>query len=209
MRKVGFVVLIAVSGFLGGAVCNLVLHGAPAAAQAGDAVPGVVRAKAFEVVDDAGTTRATLAVRPDGMAELRLSDAAGELRAGLGVRSDSSPGLALWDGAGQKRAELFVNDGGGPLLRLWDAAGEVRAMLTLLDGGAPNLTLWDAAGKRRAMLSVLDGSPRLSLSDAGEQTRAVFGCETTVNKRTGAEIKYPESTVTLFNADGEVLWQAP
>jgi len=30
-----------------------------------------------------------------------------------------------------------------------------------------------------------------------------------VGLRTGEEIKHPESTVTLFNAEGDVLWQAP
>jgi hypothetical protein len=74
MRKIGFVLLIAVSGFLGGVVSDVVLRGTPAAAQMEDAVADVVRAKRFEVVDDAGKPRASLSLDPDGRPFLGVLD---------------------------------------------------------------------------------------------------------------------------------------
>lgn len=60
----------------------------------------VVRARRFEVVDEAGETRAALRVLPDGSPGLDLYDAAGEVRAGLEVNRDGSPALRLADAAG-------------------------------------------------------------------------------------------------------------
>ena len=39
--------------------------------------------------------------------------------------------------------------------------------------------------------------------------QAALGVITTVDKRTGAETKTTAGTLTLFDAKGDVLWQAP
>lgn len=40
-------------------------------------------------------------------------------------------------------------------------------------------------------------------------TRACLGTIETVNKKTGAKTSFPESTLTLFNGNGDVIFQAP
>lgn len=70
--------------------------------------------------------------------------------------------------------------------------------------------LVDAAGEPRADLRLCaDGSPALTLADAAGKLWAVVGCAMTVERNTGVERKYPESSFILFKANGEVLWQAP
>ncbi len=89
------------------------------------AVPDVVKARRFEVVDAAGKIRASLGVLPSGAPGLGLSDAAGDLRVTLAVNADGGPNLALFDAAGKLRVALGVNPGRPPFLGLLDAAEKV------------------------------------------------------------------------------------
>jgi hypothetical protein len=58
--------------------------------------PGVLRAKAFELVDDKGTVRASLQSYPDGNTVLRLFSENGEIRVKIGASGDGS-GIVLLD----------------------------------------------------------------------------------------------------------------
>ena len=121
-----------------------------AAAQAKEpAVPDVVRARRFEVVDAAGKERALLAVYPDGNLGLMLFDAARKLRALLALHPEGDPGLMLFDAAGKVRGVLAVRPGGGrgPGLVLLDAAGKVRAGLGVDPDGNGSFKLFDKDGK--------------------------------------------------------------
>jgi len=136
--------LTVVSGFLGGAASNLLLQGAPARAQAGGAVQGMVRAKQFKVVDDQGRTRATLGLTTDSGCGLFLYDAAGKIRATLCLGADGGPGLWLYDAAGEGRTMLAVSpDGRRSGLTLWDAAGVLMTTTTHLDA-------WLSSARRAA-----------------------------------------------------------
>ncbi len=86
------VVIVAVGSALAVA---MLLHGRAAQAQA---VPGVVRAEAFELVDTRGKVRAQLNVAPDGEVIFRLRDERGTIRAKFGADEDGS-GLLLLDAA--------------------------------------------------------------------------------------------------------------
>jgi hypothetical protein len=104
-----------------GAACGLVLgmvvltggrlwQPQVAAAQAKQAaVPDVVRARSFEVVDAAGKPRAGLDVLSDGRSGLQLHDAAENPRAALVLTQDGSTSLRLADKAGTERAVLGVS----------------------------------------------------------------------------------------------------
>lgn len=118
--------------------------------------------------------------------EFRVVDDAGKVWATLDARIDGMPILALYDAAGERRVELVRYPDGTVGLELDDATGERRAELSMYAHGGPGLKLYNAAGK----------------------IRAVFGSDTIVHP-TGAMIKCPEGTVTLFNPDGDVIWQAP
>jgi len=113
----------------------------------------------------------------------------------------------LVDGTGQKRAILAVLSG-DPILSLMDAAGQPRVILTVM-GGDPRLWLDDGAGHMRVRLGLIDGEPGLWLADAAGQNRVVLGSVKTEDTRTGAIIKYPISTISLFTETGRGLWQAP
>lgn len=141
-----------------------------AAAQAADAVPDVVRAKRFELVDDTGKMRALLAMHPDGSPGLWLLDTAGKARGGLFVATDGRPTLSLYDAAGEPLAMLGVLPDGSWGLWLVDATGTPRAALGVRPNGTSGLALSDAAGEARALLATsADGSPDLQLRDAAGQ----------------------------------------
>jgi hypothetical protein len=57
-------------------------------------IPAVVRAKAFELVDDSGAVRCQINVEPSGGVVLRLRDQNGTIRVKLGADQDGS-GLLL------------------------------------------------------------------------------------------------------------------
>ena len=97
-----------------------------AAAQAKQpAVPDVLRAGRFEVVDAAGKVRASLGLGTDGTPLLAVYDAAGKARAGMTVLPDGSPALGLRDAAGKRRAVMMVDRDGSPALDLRDAEEKV------------------------------------------------------------------------------------
>ena len=133
------IVLTVVSGFLGGAVSNLLLRGVPAAAQGGK-VQDEVLARNFMLVDGAGKVRASLG-----------------LNTAPGFEAAVSPGLALYDAAGKWRAGLCLGEDGSPALALYDAAGKwgpegwdartPRANLGVGPDGSPGLTLNKADGE--------------------------------------------------------------
>jgi hypothetical protein len=151
------------------------------------AVPDVVKARRFEVVDATGKLRVALGVRTHGWAGLTLYDAAGKTRAILTLHADGSPSLYLSDGTEKLRASLGVAANGSPRLSLLDAAVQTRADLGVLPDGSPALYLYDAAGKARATL----------------------GCTTLEVVKTGEARKRAESSLVLFDKDGKVIWEAP
>ena len=142
-------VVLVVSGFLGGAACNLMTRSGPVVAQATSSqVQEEIRAKRFVLVDEAGATRAVLGFNDRGNPGLVLRDAAGKTRAGLALQPDGTPGLALKDAAGKTRAALgLLAADSSPGLVLGDAADKTRAGLGLDADGNPSLDLYDAAGK--------------------------------------------------------------
>ncbi len=117
----------------------------PAEAQNGFAE--VVKAKAFEVVDASGKTRAALTLAPNGSAGLGLDDASGNQRAMLILNPDGSPMLSLADASGKVRVGLGLKADGSLALVLADASGKVRAGLGLSTDGSPGLDLLDASGE--------------------------------------------------------------
>ncbi|MCE5237806.1 hypothetical protein LLH23_04880 [bacterium] len=192
-------VLTVVSGFFGGAVSNLLLQGAPVHAQAGKPVQEVVRARRFEVVDQSGRRQAALESVSNGTAQLELlgSKGAGCVQVGSCL---GRPAISLWDADGKVRASLDLDPKGNAALCLFNSP-ERGGLIVKTTG----LRLVDNAGKERCSL----GPSGLELSDATGGLRACLGATATVNKTTGATTTYPESTLTLFAADGTVCWQAP
>jgi hypothetical protein len=151
------------------------------------AVPDVVQARAFGVVDAMGKPPAILTTTKDG-----------------------TPGLDLFDAAGRASVSLGLTKGGRPSLHFFDAEGKGGANWRLTKDGRSNLELLDPAGKLRAALGLReDGSPYLGLLDKNQKFRAVMGATSPEPERTVDFTMRPESSLVLFDTDGKVVWQAP
>jgi len=154
------------------------------------AVAEVVKARRFEVVDEAGKQGATL-----DASGLVLYAQGGKQAAVLNIS-----GLSLIDTAGERWASLgysglnFLGSGWSMWVRL-DTSG---------------LNLFSTAGNASATLGFTpEGSPRLALSDRNGKLRAVLGATSLETIRTAEVTMRPESSLVLFDKDGKVMWQAP
>ncbi len=195
------------------AVC-LVVTAAAVAYAAGKAkapaVPQVVRAGRFELVDGQGRLRGKLAVNSDGTPGLDLYDGAGQLRVTLALAEDGNPSVELTDKNGKQRAALFVGKSGEPGLSLLDKQGQARAELYLANMGDARLLFSDGRAQARALL-VFDGDlgPSLSLRDNVGKTMATFGGTALLTASTGKVEQRSEASLVLFNRDGGIQWKAP
>jgi len=145
----------------------------------------------------------TLGFDENGRSLLNLHDACK-----TGAQLSSAPGLWLLDDTGEPQLSLTTALGQGGALSLMGSEGMVRAGFWVL-GNSGRLWLSGEKGQERVSLVESPQGARLAISDAAGRNRAVVGSATTVTKRTGAETKYPESTIRLFKENGDVLWQAP
>jgi hypothetical protein len=164
------VALTVAAGFLGGAVSNVLLGGAPAAAQTEGLLPQVLKARSFQLVDERGAERARLGFGPDGAPFLELRDAAGKTAAELSAEPGGGSGLKLYRGGlANGGAALYVlPDGGSGLALFRTVVGKTRAGLSLAPDGSSGVELRDASGNvRAALVAPLDGSPFLDLYGAG------------------------------------------
>lgn len=80
----------------------------PAHAQAGVAVPEVLRARQFDLVNARGAVVGQLYTGEDGGGQLRFRDASGEVRVKLGASPDGS-GLVLMDADTEPAVWLATN----------------------------------------------------------------------------------------------------
>ena len=79
----------------------------------------------------------------------------------------------------------------GPGLALHDAGGRIRALLSLNAGGNPSLRLWDEGGGMRAVL----GSRWMPVVRGGP------------GRREGLVLRCAESSLMLFDGEGELIWE--
>ncbi|MBF6560602.1 MAG: hypothetical protein IVW56_09945 [Candidatus Binataceae bacterium] len=167
-------------------------------------VPATIQAKAFEVVDNAGTVRASLRTGGDGVG-LVLYDKAGTPR--LLATAGASAGLMLTDEAGKPRVELMrtVDDA---QLTFTDKAGGVRAALGTV-GDDTVLDLFDKSKTLRASLATTGDDVGLKLYDQVGQQRALLGNSELKNLATGSGESRPVSSLVLLRENGSELWQAP
>jgi len=168
-------------------------------------VPETIRAKRFQVVDDAGAVRAVLAMDGDNVG-LGLFDTADKPRAKLATAGDDV-GLNLFDKAGKLRAGLGTV-GDNASLSFFDTAGKPRAALATV-GDDVSLGFLDKAGKVRALLATINGDVGLHLLDKAGKPRAELGNTELSLLETGSPEHRPVSSLVLFRKNGKVLWQAP
>ena len=195
------------------AVCLVVTAAAVAyaAGKAKAAVPQVVRAQKFELVDGQGKVRVSLSILADGAARLDMLDKDAKSRAALRLWPDGSPRLDMVDKDGKKRMMLGVMDDGRPGLTLTrgvrDRGGLVLGFTT---PDIPSLALSSADGFVRTDLTVTPGGgARVTLYDEKGHVRAELGGTGSEGRESMGIQHRPESSLVLFDEEGTVLWQAP
>ena len=151
-------------------------------AQAGASLQEEVRTRRLIIVDEKGTSRATMDATK-GKPGLCLRDGSGRAYAELSLFKEG-PGLRLYGEKGRVNAEL-----GNSRLTLSDENGRQRAEL-----GKGGLCLRDENGTPRA---TLDTMSRLFLRDENEVPRAILG------------ISKSGSGLWLKDQNGKVIWVAP
>ena len=155
-------------------------------------VQEIVRAKQFQLVDQAGTVRALLATSKRGDPRLVLSNREGMARALLGVEPDGTPEVVLLDRGGSQRVLLGVDH---------PVEGSPQEV--------PELLFSDEGHRQRAELSLgLDGAPRLVLSDHSGAKRAVLGASR-ADAAPGGAMEASEFSLVLSDKDHKVLWRVP
>ena len=116
----------------------------------------VVKARAFELVDDEGNVRARLGLGNDDSPFLSLHDPDGRVRARFGLDTSGAAGLAIGDEEGKVRATLGLATDGSSSLALGDKNGKIRAKFGLAAPHVPRPAASLSPGERtRAALALL------------------------------------------------------
>jgi hypothetical protein len=189
-----------------------------------------VRAKRFLAVDESGVERgvfeannggATLILRSKDDSHVLVMTAAntaattaaaisllanGHESVGL-IATGQGGMLGVSGSAGRQRATICVA-ATKPAIFLTDSDGKDRFSLMIGELGA-SLDFIDGQGTSRLNLQAYDDGPSVSLMDKAGRRRAAFGCAMTTHRVTGAETRFPESTLILSDSAGRVLFQAP
>lgn len=213
----------------GFAFATIILAAALGAIYATHPVPQVIRAHAFEVIDNSGKVRAKMAVPRSGGAVVGILDAQGHPLALLG---ESAVGLA--DAQGHSRATMTVNQSGVSGVSLSDAEGHPRAQMEVDASGGPDITLYgphlaatawiavDPIGGTTISLNAAhgDGHASIAVSPSGAPTIALrdargysmdLGSTSAVAPATGEAQQTSAASIVMFgNGKGHhVIWQAP
>jgi hypothetical protein len=178
---------------------NRWLLGAILLVAGGLAVPAVLETTAFRArAQVAGTAKEIRANK------FVLEDENGKAR-GILTMGGEGPALILNDGSERARATLSIYKE-GPGLALYDENSAGCVMLDVFNEGA-KLRMFDQKGMPRLRLLAGKAGPALQLVDETGNLRFVAGREATQTPD-GKIITYPESSLLLFGADGNVIWSA-
>ena len=116
--------------------------------------------------------------------------------------------LRILDVTGATRASLTVGDR-GPVLTMMDPGGVPRLSFNVGDGG-PEIRLRDDSGHTRILIVKDDaGGASIRLQDREGRLRAVIGSNTVINSNTGEVMATPESSLSLSDETGTIVWKAP
>ena len=146
-----------------------------------------LRAKAFVLVDEQGTTLARLGQLPHGVLGLGFYDDGRRSRILLSVNEDGTSSLNLFSRGGRSGALMSASKTGGASLRLLDANWKSRATVATWPNGSPFLRFADHNGRDR----ILVGSTELKVGPNGEL------------------VERSAPRVLFFGEDESIIWQAP
>jgi hypothetical protein len=171
----------------------------------------VVEAERFVVRDKAGQVRAELGVDPDdNSAQISLRGPDGKLRVLVAATDDPNAGMAaltLNSGDGATFITLWVSDSFSRI-QLREEGGR-NAGLSYVKGSSPRFYLNDKDNNTRLQLDITDDGPALTLLDHDGHDRARLGSTEIEGERTGNTERTAESSLLLFDKEGQVIFQAP
>jgi len=137
-----------------------------------------------------------------------VTDANGRSRATFGF-TQSGLGLRLLDQNDNLLAKLAVVDG-APRVELLDKEGVRRVNLGLYVDDDPALILHDADGDMRLVMKASEAGPTLTLLDDNKQSRAILGAFMDTDRYGDSDpVQRPESSLRMYDPDGELLWTCP
>lgn len=167
------------------------------------AVHDVVRAKSFQLVNDAGQTRAEMSLDADGdpmmfmndrngnrrfaisqttasgQFRLVINDQHGKARLWIGESNEGRPMLYLTDRNGNRRFGIYQGEDGSQWLRIVDRGDKTRLFVGEADDGTPMLYMADIDGDRRLEIHQDNyGSQELVFYDADDDIAARIGEDT-------------------------------
>jgi len=231
MRKrdhIGVLLTAMIFGLIGGIVGGRFFVGDPVLAEKTPKPEKVIKAEAFEVVNENGVTLGMLGSTAANGGRLALYNEKKNVSAELAVFGEDSrlklrnhiARIELEQGEDGGSLEIYGKDAlpliklntyaNGPSLDLLGANHREKISLSVFPDLGPGIHLIDKGGKHRAILQLTDsGDPALNLLDKEEKFRSVVGITRIIEPNTGASIMRPVSSVVLFDKGGKVLWSAP
>ncbi|MGR3317101.1 MAG: hypothetical protein ACUZ8O_01285 [Candidatus Anammoxibacter sp.] len=182
------VVLVIVSGLVGGGMSNWIFKGEFAFAKKisnKSLLPEhVVTTEELRIVGKDGMEHITMGINKKGEPRIVFWNVNNRKSSiVLGLNNSDSPALTFWDRNGKSRVTLVLNDNGDPKLRFIDKNGIANsATLGITSDGEPELALYDKMGKKRAKFSVTPDETTLDFIDDNGNIRIGFGMLTKGSK---------------------------
>jgi len=201
------VVLIVISGFVGGGLANWLSHGHADAGLETGLVRKFVNAQAFRVVGKDGKVCAGFGLNDEneGGAGLFYANQDGSVGITLKLTGDGHPILTLQD-KDRGNSVVVGTLESGALASIRDQNGAPRVWLGLDANGKSFLMLRDKDKTTRALL---EEAPRLTMLDEKGNHRTVLGSVKLGTGRGEKELKGPPSSLVLFDEKGKAIWSAP
>jgi hypothetical protein len=111
-----------------------------------------------------------------------------------------------------KAVASLSNVDGKPKLNLVDPRSKAEIRIGFDESMEPSLSLVDKNGKLRTILALSmkdEGSPSLQLYDNAGRVRTLLGEGSMEKKELGTTLKWPISSLVLFDDKGNVIWKTP
>lgn len=182
------VILVIVSGVIGGGLSNWMLMGEFAFARklvSYGISPNkqIITAQELRLIDIDGNEQITIG--PNSTGDPRIVFWNTKTHSSsiiLGLNKEKEPGLVFWDNNGKSRATLLLNDNGNPKLRFIGDDGKANCItLGISSDGEPGLALFDHSGAKRSELTVSSDEAALGFLDNKGVKRFGFGMLTENN----------------------------
>jgi hypothetical protein len=132
-------------------------------------VPGTIRARKFELVDEHGKVRAAIEIHR-GLTGIVLVGLDGKHRVGLWLNADGQPSVGLRDSGGRMAFMMALGHNEARMLTMADKEGHVRLALSVDPHGTPEVHLISEKGELSRLTTA--GLETTSAEEGGEHREA-------------------------------------